>query len=298
MLDNLPITVSSLLTRFWKSISLTWLLTIFETVLMALIPLFIGFAIDGLLENNVENFIHLIALMFGLLFIAVCRRAYDTRVFGSIRVELGKTLVQRSQQLATSTLNARMGMARELADFLEEQAPELMTSFIQLLVSAIVLYSFHPTLAITAASAAFVMMAIYSLFHKRFYRLNSVYNQQEEKQVDILASKKSNRIKNHLLRLRKLEVSLSDTESIVYGLIFLILLSFVYFNLWFAASNIEVTAGKIFAVISYSWSFVEAALVLPITLQSWSRLNEIMARINNIEAGNPAISNSQSRQPS
>ncbi|WP_299980806.1 ABC transporter six-transmembrane domain-containing protein [uncultured Pseudoteredinibacter sp.] len=296
MLDDLPITISSLLKRFWKSISLTWLLTIFETVLMALIPLFTGFAIDGLLENNIEKFIHLIALMFALLFIAVCRRAYDTRVFGSIRVELGKTLVQRSQQLATSTLNARMGMGRELADFLEEQAPELMTSFIQLLVSAIVLYSFHPTLAITALSAAIIMMAIYSLFHKRFYRLNSAYNQQEEKQVDILASKKNDRIKNHLLRLRKLEVNLSDSESIVYGLIFLILLSFVCFNLWFAASNIEVTVGKIFAVISYSWSFVEAALVLPITLQSWSRLSEIMARINNIEAAKPVRRNKESDQ--
>ena len=58
------------------------------------------------------------------------------------------------------------------------------------------------------------------------------------------------------------------------------LLGLVLFNLWFAATTIEITAGRVFAIISYSWEFVEAAIALPATLQGWARLSEIMQRIN------------------
>ncbi|GAA6151751.1 ABC transporter six-transmembrane domain-containing protein [Pseudoteredinibacter isoporae] len=280
MLDGLSLTVASLLKRFWQAISVTWLLTLLETVLMTLIPLFIGFAIDGLLEDRHEDFITLMAVMAALLILGVSRRIYDTRVFGTIRVELGKTLTHRSSALTTSVVNARIGMGRELVDFLEHQAPELMTSIVQLMISVLVLYTFHPTLALTALAAVLIMLLLYSLFHRYFYRLNSAYNHQEEKQVDVLETRKPEQISHHLRRLRKLEVNLSDTESLVYGLIFLLLLSFVSFNLWFAAKHVEVTVGSIFSVISYSWSFVESALILPVTLQGWSRLSEIMSRIN------------------
>ncbi|MEM7054249.1 MAG: hypothetical protein AAF446_06835, partial [Pseudomonadota bacterium] len=52
------------------------------------------------------------------------------------------------------------------------------------------------------------------------------------------------------------------------------------FNLWFAATELSITVGTIFSIISYSWEFVDSALALPITLQSWSRLSEIMRRLN------------------
>ena len=42
----------------------------------------------------------------------------------------------------------------------------------------------------------------------------------------------------------------------------------------------EITAGRIFSIVTYSWEFVESALVLPLTLQSWSRLAEIINRTN------------------
>ncbi len=39
----------------------------------------------------------------------------------------------------------------------------------------------------------------------------------------------------------------------------------------------------IFSIVAYSWEFVEAAIMLPMTMQSLTRLNEITARINNVE---------------
>lgn len=279
-LEGKKLTIKSLLANYVTRISITWILTLFETALSILVPLFIGFAIDGLLNEELTDFCLLGTVLGFLILLSVMRRIYDTRVYGTIRVELGKELISRSHRKSISTQNAQLGMSRELVDFLEEQVPALMNSVVQLVISFIVLFFFHPVLAYAAVAAAIVMIAIYVVFHRRFFRLNADYNQQSERQVSVLEEKTQDSILSHLKVLRRAEVKLSDTEALVYGAIFIVLLAFLLFNLWFTATNLTITAGTIFSIVSYSWEFVEAALVLPVTMQGWSRLSEIMERIN------------------
>ncbi|GAA0779241.1 hypothetical protein E1180_19010 [Roseibium denhamense] len=283
MLTDRPLTIGTLLRVFSRRIVLTWLMTLAETTLMALIPLFIGFAIDDLVEGRMENFWQLAGIMAALIVFAVIRRIYDTRAYGSVRVALGKEQAVRSSSLPVSALNARLSMGRELVDFLEQNLPDAMTAAVQLTVSVIVLYAFAPMLAVAAGAAAVAMVLIYALFHGRFFRLNSALNRQSEKQVSVFEQRKSRPIHVHLMRLRQHEIRLSDTEAVLYGLIFVVLLGLILFNLWFAASRLDMTVGTIFSIISYSWEFVESALALPVTLQTWSRLSEIMRRLNSVQ---------------
>ena len=280
MLNEAPLTVLALLRAFRWRITLTWLLILCETALTALVPLFIGFAIDGLLASDTEALFQLIAVLTVLIVVSVIRRAYDTRVFGTVRVEMGKAQAARAANLPISTLNARLGMGREMADFLEADLPLAMTSFVQLIISLIVLYIFDPMLALAGASSVAIMLVIYSLSHARFYRLNGQLNQQTEQQVGILETRKPQRLMTHLTRLRGIEVRISDTESIIYGGIFVVLLGLVVFNLWYATANLSITSGTIFSIVTYSWELVDAALAFPMALQGWSRLSEIMQRIN------------------
>jgi hypothetical protein len=280
MFKGEPLTVGTLVRKFLRPISLTWILTVCETALMALVPLFIGFAIDGLLKNDTDALFSLATVLACLIMISVVRRVYDTRVYGTIRVELGNELIIRSDGVPISGQNARLGMGRELVDFLEVEAPALMSSSVHLVVSLVVLFLFHPFLAYAALGSAVVMIAIYGAFHRRFFRLNGHYNDQTEQQVKILGSGVPGEILNHLKNLRRFEIKLSDTEAYVYGAIFTVLLGFILFNLWFAATHLVTSVGTIFSIISYSWEFVESALILPTTLQRWSRLSEIMQRIN------------------
>ena len=280
MLSGRDFTIATLLRTFCGRISLTWVMILCETGLMALTPLFIGFAIDGLLAGGIQELLHLAGLMAVLIVVAVLRRVYDTRAYGTIRVELGRAQAARSQGVSISTLNARLGMGRELVDFLEETLPGAMAACVQLVVSVVILYAFSPILALAGSIAVFGMVAIYAVFHGRFYSLNGALNQQTERQVWILQKRKTTPTVEHLLRLRYLEVRLSDTEAILYGAIFVVLLGLVLFNLWFATIKLNNTVGATFSIISYSWEFVESALALPMTLQSWSRLSEIMRRLN------------------
>ena len=280
MLSDRPLTIPTLCRVFPVRIALTWGLVLTETGLLALIPLFIGLAIDDLLAGSSAAFWHLAGIMTLLIVLAVIRRVYDTRIYGTIRVELGKAQVQRAATVPVSTLNAQLAMGRELVDFLEDTFPAAMASGVQLAVSVVVLWSFAPLLALTASAAALGMICVYGVFHRSFYRLNGALNEQTERQVKLLERRALFPALAHLLRLRRLEVRLSDREALLYGAIFVLLLAMILFNLRIATGLPIVTAGTIFAVVSYSWEFVDSAVALPVTLQSWTRLSEIMTRIN------------------
>jgi NADH:ubiquinone oxidoreductase subunit K len=75
-------------------------------------------------------------------------------------------------------------------------------------------------------------------------------------------------------------VKLSDTEAIVYGFIFTLLFSAVLGNLWLVSYMDSPTPGQVFSIVTYSLEFVETAVLLPITLQTLSRLGEISQRLN------------------
>ncbi|WP_420588385.1 ABC transporter six-transmembrane domain-containing protein [Bacterioplanoides sp.] len=275
-----PIGLLLLLRHFPRQIGITWLLVVIENALLALIPLLIGFAIDGLLQQKYDELLNLAVVFFALILISVGRRVYDTRAYGSIRVRLGAEVDKRHHNEEVSVRSARLDMARELVDFLENDVPELFTAVIQLVVSLIILAFFDARLAMSAGILLVSMIALYACFHSRFFRLNSALNSQVERQVNILNGKSPGGLVSHLRALRQHEIRLSDSDAILYGLIFTMIGGFIIFNLWLCASMEDTTPGKLFSIISYSWEYAEAAIALPMALQTLSRLKEISQRLN------------------
>ncbi len=258
----------------------TWLILIVENILIALIPLFIGLSIDGLLDGSIVSIISLGGILVLLGSVAVARRIYDTRVYGGLRVRLGMKVHGHVSQLDHSAITARLDMSREIIDFLELELPELMTAIIQVGVSLVVLSAFDFYLGISCLLVIAAMVGFYGLFHRRFYRLNGTLNTQQEYQVSALKTGIRGALFKHLKALRRTEIALSDTEAFVYGGIFVLQIGFILFNLYWGATITGVSAGQIFSIIAYSWDYVEAALAIPIAMQSWSRLSEIISRLN------------------
>ncbi len=277
------IDLPNILRTFRARIAVTWGAVLLENLLIALIPLFIGLSIDGLLAGRMHELGVMVAILVALGGVAVARRIYDTRAYGTIRLHLGSELQRRSAGLQVSKRTVRIDMSRELVDFLEREVPELIAAFVQISVSLAVLAYFDVLLGVSAVLVIVGMLVIYACFHRRFYTFNARLNEQQEKQVDILHAGSRRHVFRHLRALRQHEVSISDTEAIVYGGIFLLQIAFIAYNLFVGAGIESITAGQIFSIASYSWQYVESALLLPMALQSWSRLSEITARINAVD---------------
>ena len=280
LLRNQRLSIGSLLRVFWRQVAATWTLTLLETAMLASLPLLIGSSIDGLLSGNLKPFTWMLGAMGVLLILAVLRRIYDTRAYGSMRVELGVAVADGGNDQSLSARDARLDMSAELVEFLEMEAPVVLTATVHSLFAIAVLFSFHGVLAAAAGGATIATLCLYGLFSGRFFRLNRDLNGQTEKQVAVLEKANSNDVRNHLSLLRLHRIRLSDTEALVYGLIFAVLMAMLGFNLWFATTQTEATPGQIFSIVVYSYEFIESAVVLPAALQSLTRIAEITERIN------------------
>jgi len=280
MSDGFQITLKSTIGLEPFKVGLTWLMVLVENVMLILLPLAIGYAIDGVLSQSMQPLIHFALLLLVVVAIGVLRRFYDTRVYGRIRFKLAR-LVERNLSLApVSVRSARLTMSRELVDFLEDDLPNLLTAVVQLVATVVILAAFHLYLALSVLASGIGILVIYGLFHSTFTRLNGALNDQLEQQVTALSGGKFANIRGHFKRLMNCEIKLSDTEAIAYGLIFVVLLSAVLVNLWMVSVLVDPSVGTVFSIVTYSIEFVQAAIVLPITLQTLSRLTEIIQRLN------------------
>ena len=287
MFADKKLSLTSIIRVFWLQVSVTWALTLFETLILVTLPLLIGRSIDGPLNDTWTPFYWLATAMLVLLLTSIGRRLYDTRAYGRMRVELGAAVAAKAETGAVSTTNARLDMSRELISFLEAEAPIVIMALLQVIVSLVILFSFHGLLAATAGGATLAALMIYGLSSRRFFRLNGDLNAQSERQVAVLETGIKEAIGAHLMALRRHEVRLSDTEAIVYGLIFAVLLTMLGVNLWFAATQLAATPGQIFSIVTYSYEFIESAVMLPAALQSLTRISEITQRINRLSETSP-----------
>lgn len=274
------ITLSAILSKHRRKVGVTWLMVIVENILLALLPLFIGYSIDSLMAGEHHDLITLAIILTALIVLSVLRRFYDTRAYGDIRVEIGLQAGSQLRHQPITTRNARLTMSREIVDFLEDDLPPLLTAIIQLTVSIVILSGFNYWLGLCAVVAGILMLLVYSGFHQQFMGLNAKLNTQMERQVNVLSCLPLSGLRTHLNKLKRREIHLSDTEAIVYGLIFLLLFGFVVINLLLTTQLLTPSSGMLFSIVTYSLEFVEAAIMLPITLQTLSRLSEINQRLN------------------
>ncbi|ESP90814.1 ABC transporter six-transmembrane domain-containing protein [Pseudoalteromonas luteoviolacea] len=264
-------------------VAITWLMVIAENILLILLPLLIGYVIDGVLAQDTTPLLGFAASLLGLIVISVLRRFYDTRVYGDIRVKLAETVAHNLRGADVSAKNARLTMSRELVDFLENDLPALLTAAIQLVSIVIILATFHTYFALSVLVASIAMLLVYACCHGTFKRLNGKLNDQTEQQVKILSCKPFAALSAHLEKLKKHEIALSDTEALVYGFIFALLFMSVLGNLWLVNLLPSPTTGEVFSILTYSLEFVDTAIMLPVTLQVLSRLEEITQRLNRNE---------------
>ena len=260
------------------AVCVTWGMVLIETALISLSTLMIGLTIDGLLDNDYYYLYVTIFMFLGLIILAVIRRMYDTRLYGSLRVLLGEKVADQHGKKSVSVVNARLEMSEELIEFIEQNFPEIITAFVNLIMAIIVLYNIKSELAFACLGAIIFILIIYGMFHKSFYKLNKYYNAQWEKQVHLV--KKKDKLLQHLNSLKNINIKISDREAILYGLIFALLLVVLIFNIVGGVSMPGATAGNIFIIVSYTWEFIFSILVLPMTLQTYTRLMEIKSRLN------------------
>lgn len=272
-------TLSSIFKQFKWSIGLTITLVILESALFLLFPLFIGFAINGLLEKSYEGVIQLGILGASGLVIGAIRRLYDTRTYAKVYEKITVDTVEKDQTSDTSTLSARLGMLRELVTFFEVSFPQIFGSIIGFIGTIIILYSFSFNIFLACLSLVLFIIIVFGLTSKKTIHYNTNYNNTLEEQVGIVEKRKPQQVKSHIRQLMKWNIKLSDLETINFSILWLAIIGLLIYAIIDAVGIDNVKYGTVFSIVMYVYQFAEECISLPLFYQQWLRLREISSRL-------------------
>lgn len=262
-------------------IAISFLLILVEAIAMLFMPLFIGYAINDLLDTNFRGIWQLASLGICIVVLGMLRRFFDSRIYANIYVKLSGKMIEANSKSTTSKLTARISMLRELVDFLENYLPELFINLIGLLGTLTVLYTLNFNIFLGCLTTFTLMFLIFLFSGKYTKSINYHYNNILEKQVSVVESRNDKLVANHIKKLMKWNIKLSDLEALIFGIIWLGMILLIVYAIIEAVSLGTLEIGIIMSIIMYVFQFAEDSGMLPLYYQEFLRLKEISERLKN-----------------
>lgn len=257
-------------------IALSLLLVVAEAGGQVLFPFVIGLALDDFLNGSNRGLILFAAVGVVTMLLATGRRIHDVRLYSRVYERAGVTAFEQEAGLSEKT--ARLNMLREVVDFLEYSMPELIGS-VSAFVGTLV---FLAALAVPVFLAALVMtvliVAIYLGTSRRTVLFNRGYNDEYERQVDVLQRNDSALTRRHIGMLNNWTIKLSDVDAINYALSLSLTIVLQLFAI-VTSTRQGLDKGTLLSVVLYVFEFSATAALLPVSWQEYLRLRDILRRL-------------------
>ena len=273
--------LKGIIRNYPKRLSLTGGLVLAENVLDLLYPVAAGVALDAVLAGDLPRAFMMVAIIFAFWIIGAVRRAVDTRVYARIYADLAGSVVMNERKLEVSptTTVVHAGLARQFVDFFEIQVPAFVTALVSVVGAVGMLLLLEPTIGLL--SAVFLMLSIVGAmyFMRRSEYLAECLHDRQEQEPLVVTKGTPLMILRHFRVLGGRRVQLSDLEAKAYvgvGLIAAILFGTLFVHL---AMKGDATAGHLYMLMSYLWTFVFSLDDMPEHIQQMGRLRELGTRI-------------------
>lgn len=256
-------------------------LTVAGNVAAQLYPLVTGFAINGVLSKSYSAILWLCACHFIMVGLEVGAKMMDTRVFTRIHTAFASDAVADAHRrgLEPALIAGRATLLREYVTFLERDVPSALLSIISLSVAIVTLFWLDPAIGAACLLLLVPSTLINRRLAKRSQSLNEGLNDRLEKEVGLLQSNVSARVKRHYQALALWRIKLSDLEAKSYGLLELFVIALFGVALWRVAAQDVVEAGTIYAIFAYIWRFVTSMDQVPQIVQQIAKLADINRRL-------------------
>ena len=276
------ITLKTLVVRFKWQILVTNLLVFLESILGVLIPLFIGLAINDLLEQSFRGVIYLIVLGLSTVAVGSVRRFHDTRAYSRMFQILAPEMVEREQEKesSVSTIIARTSLLDEIVQFLEWSVPAVVGAAVYLIATLVIIAGLNLRVFYASLLVLLLTFLVYVTTGKINLKLNENYNDQLENEVNALESRDRGFITNYYRTLMQWNIKLADLGTFNFLIVTLgttVLL--VYTPIAVIKSGVDYY-GLVFSAVLYVFEYIAALIALPDHIQQVIRLKEISGRLS------------------
>ena len=242
-------------------------------------PFLLGKSIDGLISGGCFWAI-LLFLSYSISNLFNYKRmVYDTKVYTQIYNDIVLRFLKKSND-DSSIKVARTDMAHDIVGVLEGYVHYYIATIITVFGSIGFIYFTNYKVGLLITLALIVIIFAVLMFYKKIKQVINVRNNHYENKVTAIQNGYTGSV-SFFNRRRKLEIFESTLQGKNWFLVGMIKSIFLVLSIiiLITTSN-DITTGSVITIYSYVNNFLISLMSIPIAVEMYSRLNNIIKRIN------------------
>jgi ABC-type multidrug transport system fused ATPase/permease subunit len=281
--------LSELIRKFRAQVSFTIILILIENLAWIVEPYLLGNVIDALID---KEFTSPSTDVFWPIFIWVMlfcintaagtyRRIFDTKLYTSMSAKLATYVSENSflKNHSASLTSARAELSHQYIYFLQFRIPEFIDNSISIFGAVIAMYLFDWRISVTCLVIIIPLYFINKFYFSKVSPYQKEYHDKYEDMVEIISKKDPEYVKEYYNELAKPQIRISRWNALNFSLLRLFLL-IIFLSVLFIAIDLDgFSAGELFSIVAYLWTFVSASEYLPELMESWTSLKDISQRL-------------------
>lgn len=237
-------------------------------------------------KDNPENaiFFPLALWIFAFLVnsgVGAFRRSIDPKIFLRIYTRIATSISRTSnlKKISISRTTARVELSQQFISFLEYRLPEIIQNTISIGGAVIALYFFDWIISLTCLLIVLPMYFINKLYMKKVEKLQKEYHDSYEEIYDVFAKRDPVHVRNYYNNLAKPQKKIANWGSFNFAFMRFTLLIIFLVVLYVAVELDNFSAGELYSIVAYLWTFVSATEYMPELLENWSSMKDISRRL-------------------
>lgn len=282
-------TISEVVKKFKFSILLVLAFVLLENISWIIEPTFFGKLLDALIDKFYDRekvsyvlplllwiFIYLLNVVGGTL-----HRYFSGRIYAKIYADTATQVITRSRNkgMSDSLIFARAELAKEYIVFLNERLPEITWQFCATFGAVTALFFYDWRIAALALIVIVPVAWINNIYRKNVLTLQRSLHDTREEQYKVFETGNTHQIHEFYYNLIGPQSKIAKWSSFDY-LIIKVLLMFIFIGVLFIAVDVDrFTTGKIYAIVSYIWTFIASTDYIPGLMESFTSMKDLNSRL-------------------
>jgi ABC-type multidrug transport system fused ATPase/permease subunit len=213
--------------------------------------------------------------------LGVLRRSVDPKIFLNIYTKIATEVSENAimHKLSVSKTATRAQLSHEYIGFLQYRIPEVLENIVAIGGAIIALYFFDWKISVTCLCIVVPVYFANKLYSKRVIKLQKEYHDNYEDIYDVFSKQDPEYVKDYYLKLAKPQKKIADWGAFNFGMMRITLMGIFLVVLYIAIDLDEFSAGELYSIVAYLWTFVTSTEYLPELMESWTSLKDISKRL-------------------
>lgn len=258
----------------------TWILepTYFGKLLDALIDRFYDddLKMNYILPLSVWISIYILNTLGGAL-----SRLYSGKAYSSLYVDIAGEIISSStiRGHSPSQTLARTELAKEYVTFLKDRVPEVVWQVFAIFGGVGALFFYDWRIAAICFGVIFPIAYIYNRYRKNVVGLQKDLHDNREDLFKLLENNNADAIKDYYQRMVLPQTRISKWNSLNFTITKLLMMVVFVTVLFICVDVDKFSTGKIYAIVSYLWTFILSTDYLPGLMESITSLIDLNNRL-------------------